>query len=175
MTWWKNRSYRHDSARHRQRSWATETCGHQWAFWRRSGEDRRIKRTETWEGVLCERWDSRRSSIRRFALYRGRIEESTKETGKGCKDWMVWSNIYAVWPALDKGSETLPEGSSSEWITPISNRFCPVRYAGCSKSSSSKAAGDSKPEAYPLGRTVRRIRSTKLVRAAEGWRRPGPR
>ena len=26
---------------------------------------------------------------------------------------------------------------------------------------------ESKPEAYPLGRTVRRIRSTKSVRAAE--------
>ena len=43
-------------------------------------------------------------------------------------------------------------------------RMLPV---GCSKSSSSKAAGESKPEAYPLGRRVRRIRSTKSVRAAE--------
>jgi hypothetical protein len=31
----------------------------------------------------------------------------------------------------------------------------------------SKAADDSKPEAYPLGRAVRRIRSTTSVRAAE--------
>ena len=31
------------------------------------------------------------------------------------------------------------------------------------------------PEAYPLGRTVRRIRSTMSVRAAELVRRPGPR
>ena len=30
-----------------------------------------------------------------------------------------------------------------------------------------KAAGESKPEAYPPGRTVRRIRSTKSVRTAE--------
>jgi hypothetical protein len=30
-------------------------------------------------------------------------------------------------------------------------------------------------EAYPLGRTVRRIRSTKFVRAAELVRRPGHR
>jgi hypothetical protein len=29
------------------------------------------------------------------------------------------------------------------------------------------------PQAYPLGRTVRRIRSTKSVRAAELVRRPG--
>ncbi len=36
--------------------------------------------------------------------------------------------------------------------------------AGCSKRPSSKAAGESKPEAYPLGRTVRRIRSTTSVR-----------
>ncbi len=35
------------------------------------------------------------------------------------------------------------------------------------KGLSSKAAGESKPEAYPLGRTVRRIRSTEPVRAAE--------
>jgi len=31
----------------------------------------------------------------------------------------------------------------------------------------SKAAAEQEPEAYPLGRTVRRIRSTKFVRAAE--------
>ncbi len=31
----------------------------------------------------------------------------------------------------------------------------------------SKPAGESKPEAYPQGRTVRRIRSTTFVRAAE--------
>ena len=47
--------------------------------------------------------------------------------------------------------------------------------AGCSKRPFSKAAGESKPEAYPLGRTVRRIRSTTSVRAAESVRRPGPR
>ena len=38
-----------------------------------------------------------------------------------------------------------------------------------------KAASESKLEAYPLGRTVRRIRSTKSVRAAELVRRLGPR
>ncbi|HEX4967742.1 MAG TPA: hypothetical protein VFV44_04425, partial [Nitrospiraceae bacterium] len=43
------------------------------------------------------------------------------------------------------------------------------------KKPASKAAGESKPEAYPLGRTVRRIRSTTFVRAAESVRRPGPR
>jgi len=35
------------------------------------------------------------------------------------------------------------------------------------KKAVSKAAGESKPEAYPLGRTVRRIRSITSVRAAE--------
>ena len=39
--------------------------------------------------------------------------------------------------------------------------------AGCSKRLSSKAAGEARTEEYPLGRTVRRIRSTKFVRAAE--------
>ena len=39
--------------------------------------------------------------------------------------------------------------------------------AGCSKIPFSKAAAEQEPEAYPLGRTVRRIRSTKFVRAAE--------
>ena len=41
--------------------------------------------------------------------------------------------------------------------------------------SASKAAGESKPQAYPLGRTVRRIRSTTSVRAAELVRWPSPR
>ena len=39
----------------------------------------------------------------------------------------------------------------------------------------SKAAGESKPEAYPRGRTVRRIRSARSVRTVELVRRPGPR
>jgi hypothetical protein len=39
----------------------------------------------------------------------------------------------------------------------------------------SEAADEQKPEAYPLGRTVRRIRSTTFVRAAESVRRLGPR
>ncbi len=43
------------------------------------------------------------------------------------------------------------------------------------KKPASKAAGESKPEAYPLGRMVGRIRSTTSVRAAESMRRPGPR
>jgi hypothetical protein len=42
-----------------------------------------------------------------------------------------------------------------------------ILHARCSKRLSSKAAASEGPEAYPLGRTVRRIRSTKLVRAAE--------
>src|SRR3977135_344840 len=64
MTWWKNRSY---PPRRRSSETAVvghRNCGHQWALWRIRGEDRRIKRTETCEGVLCERWDSRRGSIR---------------------------------------------------------------------------------------------------------------
>jgi len=48
-------------------------------------------------------------------------------------------------------------------------------HAGCSKRPTSTAAGESNPEAYPRGRTVRRIRSTTSVRAAESVRRPGPR
>ena len=41
--------------------------------------------------------------------------------------------------------------------------------------STGKAAASEDPEAYPLGRTVRRIRSTTSVRAAESVRRLGPR
>jgi hypothetical protein len=42
------------------------------------------------------------------------------------------------------------------------------------KKSASKAAGEQEPEVCPLGRTVRRIRSTTSVRAAESVRRLGP-
>jgi hypothetical protein len=52
--------------------------GNHWTLWRRSGDDRRIKRTETWEGVLCERWDSRRGSVRRALPYRAGRQESTR-------------------------------------------------------------------------------------------------
>jgi len=43
------------------------------------------------------------------------------------------------------------------------------------KKAVSKAAASEGPAAYPLGRTVRRIRSTTSVRADELVRRPGPR
>ena len=43
------------------------------------------------------------------------------------------------------------------------------------KKAVSKAAASEGPEAYPLGPTVRRIRSTTSVHAAELVRRPGPR
>ena len=52
------------------------------------------------------------------------------------------------------------------------NRIPPRRML---KKAVRQAADESKPEAYPQGRTVRRIRSTKSVRAAELVRRPGPR
>ena len=52
---------------------------------------------------------------------------------------------------------------------------CMNSWQDAQKGPSSKAAGKSNPEAYPRGRTVRRIRSTKSVRAAESVRRPGPR
>ena len=41
------------------------------------------------------------------------------------------------------------------------------RYRRMLKKAVSKAAASEDPEAYPLGRTVRRIRSTTSVRAAE--------
>ena len=53
-------------------------------------------------------------------------------------------------------------GRSKSWdFSPAQSRHAKTRR------SVGKAADDSKPEAYPLGRTVRRIRSTTSVRAAE--------
>jgi hypothetical protein len=43
------------------------------------------------------------------------------------------------------------------------------------KKAVQQGRSERRAEAYPLGRTVRRIRSTKSVRAAELVRRPGPR
>ena len=57
----------------------------------------------------------------------------------------------------------------------MKSRKVPAEPAGSSKGLFSKAAASEEPRAYPLGRTVRRIRSTKSVRAAELVRRPGPR
>ena len=41
------------------------------------------------------------------------------------------------------------------------------------KQAVQQGRSEPKPKAYPLGRTVRRIRSTTSVRAAESVRRPG--
>ena len=41
------------------------------------------------------------------------------------------------------------------------------------KKAVQQGRNEPKPKAYPLGRTVRRIRSTTSVRAAESVRRPG--
>ena len=39
----------------------------------------------------------------------GRV--NARETGKGCKDWILWGNIYSVWPVIGKG-ETYLVGKS---------------------------------------------------------------
>ncbi len=54
-------------------------------------------------------------------------------------------------------------------------KYWEAELGGCSNNRSGEAATSETPEAYPLGRTVRRIRSTKSVRAAELVRRLGPR
>ena len=58
--------------------------GNQWVLWRRSGGDRRIRRTGTWEGVLCERWDSRRGSVR----YTHPTGPRAKSQCKGDRSWL---------------------------------------------------------------------------------------
>ena len=35
----------------------------------------------------------------------GRV--NARETGKGCKDWILWGNIYSVWPVIGKGETNL--------------------------------------------------------------------
>ena len=92
-------------------------CGNQWERWRRSGGDRRIRRTGTWEGVLCERWDSRRGSVRHVLLYRaqrGRV--NARQARIGCNDWISWSNNYSVWPVIGRGKHTLGEESGSPFV-----------------------------------------------------------
>jgi hypothetical protein len=77
-------SYRLDTtpALVRDSSSEPHTGGNQWALRRRSGGDWRIRRTGTRERVLCERWDSRRGSVRRPLPYRAQREESMQREQK---------------------------------------------------------------------------------------------
>ena len=80
-------------------------------------------------------------------------------------DCASWFEAEGISHPFRQSIETLPGRKAEIYRVRI----------GCSKRPSNEAAGESKPEAYPLGRTVRRIRSTTSVRAAESVRRPGPR
>jgi hypothetical protein len=83
------------------------TCGNQWALWRRSGGDRRIRRTGTWEGVLCERWTV---GVARYVISTLQGTErrvNARETGAGCNDWISWSINYSVWPVIGRGETHL--------------------------------------------------------------------
>ncbi len=97
------------------------------------------------------------------------------ETGNSCNDWISWSNNNSVWPPRIEALEKLPGRSRRHKTTPVlcsvsllsrqrENHFStrelrlsePMaqqcnNLAGCSKRPSSKAAGESKPEAYPQG------------------------
>ena len=125
--------------------------GNQCPLWRRSGEDRRIRRTGTWGGVLCERWDSRRGSIRRSSQYRAQREESTRgKQGKAVRTGYCGAIII---PSSRPQTEEM--GDTPRGIAPSRGHTrrigMSVRHARCSKRLSSKAAASEGPEAYPLG------------------------
>jgi hypothetical protein len=150
------------------------TCGNQWALWRRSGGDRRIRRTGTGEGVLCERWDSRLGSVRHVPTLQGSDERVNEWRSQiGCNNWISWGNNNSVscrplaetrrgWMEKFEGltcsiscrihvKAVTPTGIAF-WMRIISPLHCVFHpLAECSKRPSSKAAGESKPEAYPHG------------------------
>lgn len=121
------------------------TCGNQWALWRRSGGDRRIRRTGTWEGVLCERWDSRRGSVRHDSPYRGQSAESTREKQESA----VTTGYHGPIIILSRRSsaeelEKLPERSRRHKHTPVP-AVCPAQTSGiCQSIGASPASARSR-------------------------------
>ena len=74
------------------------SCSNQWALWRRSGGDRRIRRTGTWR-ECCARDGT--VGVAQYVIptlqgTEGRV--NARETGAGCNDWISWGNNYSVWP-----------------------------------------------------------------------------
>src|SRR6185295_5512051 len=61
----------------------------------------------------------------------------------------------------------MPNNDDVQIVRWFHSRCCHSLAPECSNEQVSEAAGEKQPEAYPLGRTVRRIRSTTSVRAAE--------
>ena len=164
--------------------------GNHWTLWRRSGDDRRIKRTETWEGVLCERWDSRRGSVRRSSPYRAGRQESTRwrqesAVTTGYHGAIIILSCHApqqmgaaltgIAPSQDHtgADQCVPRSRLRRTISARENFKGPDVWANgrrlfrMLKKTVQQGRSERRPEAYPLGRTVRRIRSTTFVRAAE--------
>ena len=122
--------------------------------------------------MLCERWDSRRSSERRCLPYRAQREESMHRTQElaatsryhGANKYSV-CRLTAACALREHGDRPSYPASFSAFCCPAvsmmvhqalakRDRHTPQQenvLAGCSKSLSSKAAGEWKPETYPQG------------------------
>ena len=69
--------------------------------------------------------------------------------GKKSNDWILWVNIYSVWPVSGRKAETFRKNRLI--ARPRSGIWILVHHARCSKRLFSKAAVSEGPEAYSLG------------------------
>lgn len=95
-------------------------CGNQWALWRSSGGDRRIRRTGKEEGVRCERWDSRRGSIRHSLPYRaqrGRVNASDPELS----GWSGPSSWFRLTKHTRQAIDRVDRMNKTDWRLDIWN------------------------------------------------------
>ena len=142
-------------------------CGNQWALWRRSGGDRRIRRTGTWEGVLCERWDSRRGSVRPVLTLQGterRVNE--RETEADSNDWISWSNNYSGLAASNRRNTLAGCSKSSTSYPP--NPGAPRRAVPRARPQASRDRRRYRPHFVgPFARTMDLGRTEKALQQSE--------
>ena len=127
------------------------SCSNQWALWRRSGGDRRIRRTGTWR-ECCARDGTvgvAQYVISTLQSTEGRV--NARETGASCNDWISWSNNYSVWPPRIEALEKLPGRSRRHKTTPVLRSVSFL--AGCGPTISARENFEG-PHVWPNGRTL---------------------
>jgi hypothetical protein len=102
---------------------------------------------ERGEGVMCERWDSRRGSVRQILVYRaqrGRV--NARQTRIGCNDRISRGNNYSARRPRTEDSTRFPRRSRRHKTKPVRNGLSYL--ADCKTTISARESFDS-PNVWP--------------------------
>jgi hypothetical protein len=125
------------------------SCSNQWALWRRSGGDRRIRRTGTWR-ECCARDGT--VGVAQYVIptlqgTEGRV--NARETGAGCNDWISWAIIILSGQSRQRGDTPWRKSRDLALLRSL------LRFPGAA------ATGDQPHSPWFIAQTMTQRRSAK--------------